>query len=144
MTVSHAAIPLDSSGVLPLGDLLGSGLVIGDPVAARDGLPAASFEKRPVHRQACERLVERSGRHSDTMMSTIEADDAWCPPALIPVSLGRLRLAASTIDVASHRTRREISRRVAMSYGWASLAVRPMGGRRPVWAGAASDAALVS
>ena len=39
------------------------------------------------------------------MIVTIEALDAWWPPTLRPVGLGRTRLAASTIAVASHRTR---------------------------------------
>lgn len=39
------------------------------------------------------------------MMSTIEADEAWWPPTLTPLSLGLPRLAASTIAAASQSTR---------------------------------------
>lgn len=49
------------------------------------------------------------------MMSTIEADDAWCPPTLTPLEFGRPRLAASTIAVDSQSTRCEIARSSASS-----------------------------
>ena len=49
------------------------------------------------------------------MMSTIEADDAWCPPTFTPLVLGRPRLAASTIAAESQSTRWEISRRASAS-----------------------------
>src|SRR6478672_3413605 len=49
------------------------------------------------------------------MMSTIDADDDWCPPTLTPEVFGRPRLAASTIAAESHSTRCEISRSVAVS-----------------------------
>src|SRR6478672_1963900 len=49
------------------------------------------------------------------MMSTIDADDDWCPPTLTPLVLGRPRLAASTIAAESHSTRCEISRSVVVA-----------------------------
>ena len=48
------------------------------------------------------------------MMSTMEADEDWWPPTFTPVVFCRPRLAASTIAVANHSTRRETSR----STGW--------------------------
>src|SRR5687767_8042450 len=53
------------------------------------------------------------------MIVTIEALEAWCPPTLRPVGLGRSRLAESTIAVASQSTRCSISRSAAScSVSW--------------------------
>ena len=59
------------------------------------------------------------------MMSTIDALDAWWPPTLTPVSLGRPRLAASTIAADSHSTRRAISRSTPSSYDVVVAVVEP-------------------
>ena len=48
------------------------------------------------------------------MIVTIEALDAWWPPTLSPLGLGRTRLAWCTIAVASHSTRCSTARRTAM------------------------------
>ena len=56
------------------------------------------------------------------MMSTIDADEAWCPPTFTPLVLGRPRLAASTIAADSQRTRRETWRSTSTpeSVPWAA------------------------
>ena len=51
-----------------------------------------------------------SANQSATMMSTIEALEAWWPPTLTPEWLARPALAASTIAAESHSTRLAISR----------------------------------
>lgn len=48
------------------------------------------------------------------MIDTIEALDAWCPPTLRPVGLGRTRLAWSMIAVESQSTRSCTSRRISV------------------------------
>jgi len=49
------------------------------------------------------------------MAVTSEAEEAWWPPTLTPSPVARSWLAASTIRVASHRTRCWISSRAAVS-----------------------------
>src|SRR5687768_16857688 len=47
--------------------------------------------------------------HSEVMMETIDAHDAWCPPTFMPPGLGRTRLAWWTIEVDNQSTAREMS-----------------------------------
>src|SRR3954447_474641 len=49
------------------------------------------------------------------MMSTMEADEAWCPPTLMPLGLVRPRWAASTIAAESQSTLWAMARRVCSS-----------------------------
>ena len=51
--------------------------------------------------------------HSEVMIDTIEAQDAWWPPTFSPSGLGRTRLAWSTIAVDSHSTRSSTARSAA-------------------------------
>ena len=50
------------------------------------------------------------------MIETIEAEEAWCPPTLIPSALGRMWLALWIIQCDSH------SRRCSMVFRWAVIA----------------------
>ena len=47
------------------------------------------------------------------MIETMDALEAWWPPTLSPLGLGRTRLAWSTVAVASHSTRCSTSRRTS-------------------------------
>src|SRR5262245_24544853 len=49
------------------------------------------------------------------MRLTTEAEDAWCPPILIPSGFGRSAFAWCTIHALSQRTRRWIEPRKARS-----------------------------
>ncbi len=53
--------------------------------------------------------ARRCPNHSEVMIETIDAEDAWCPPTFIPPGLGRTRFAWSMIAVDSHSTWRSIS-----------------------------------
>src|SRR6185312_15031131 len=57
--------------------------------------------------------------HSDVMIVTIDALDAWCPPTFRPDGLGRTRFAWWIIAVDSHSTRRSTSLRTAIGAGGA-------------------------
>ena len=59
--------------------------------------------------------ASRCANHSAVISDTIEADEAWWPPTLIPDRLGRTRLAWWTIAAAIHSTRRSIVRSVSRS-----------------------------
>ncbi|MBB5873511.1 hypothetical protein F4553_006945 [Allocatelliglobosispora scoriae] len=54
-----------------------------------------------------------SENQSEVMIEIIEAQEAWWPPTLRPLGLGRTRLAWCTIAVESQSTRSEISRRAS-------------------------------
>ena len=47
--------------------------------------------------------------HSDVMIETIDAHEAWCPPTFSPLGLGRMRLAWWIIAVDVHSTCAAIS-----------------------------------
>ena len=44
-------------------------------------------------------------KYRAVMIKTIDADDAWCPPTLMPSTLGRRSLALWIIQCESHSTR---------------------------------------
>ena len=63
--------------------------------------------------EACGLTDTRSGdcrgpNHSEVMIDTIDADEAWWPPTFIPGGLGRTRLAWWMIAVDTHSTWRSI------------------------------------
>src|SRR3954452_8719840 len=82
--------------------------------------------------EACGLTETRSGarrcaNHSDVMIDTIEALEAWWPPTFTPEGFGRTLFAWWTMAVASHRTRRSLARSCSTVgvTGAASAAVVP-------------------
>ena len=71
--------------------------------------------------------ASRWANQSAVIAVTSEALDAWCPPTFTPSPVSRSWLAASTIRVASHSTRRWISSRTSRS---CSFTGTPSGRRR--------------